>query len=307
MGRKQKLRQERKIKNKNSTSAEVAATSEATSEPSEAAIAEEIDIQFPKSDEYIQSTANTHIINGIEHYALNNGERYQLFKQGAAKHGCVHSMRVMGEMQSTRMHIHLAVPWLLEGAIRGSVECTVKLLLQYYIDKTKPYQHQKADALQDYWGEIINNTDTRLPNFAMKEVKHRLGRNCVICSKTDTKTLTLQQCRGCSYYCYCSETCQTTHWEERNHRGECKQLRILNKYHKPYAKAIRDATIRGDIHPALEKLRYKLGLTRPLEDYHELMHNNTQDGKPINPRDYVVAREDGTVWVGSIPISIGTS
>jgi hypothetical protein len=64
-------------------------------------------------------------------------------------------------------------------------------------------------------------------------------------------------------YCYCSKVCQTAHWEKTNHRSECKQLQILNKYHKPYAKDIRDAVIRGetDIY-ALEKLRYKLGLTR---------------------------------------------
>jgi hypothetical protein len=306
MGRKQKLRQERKIKN-NSTSAEVAATSEATSEPSEAAIAaisEEIDGQFPKSDEYIQATADTRIINGGAHLF----ELFQLFIQGATEHGCIHSMNCLGSMlaDGESGHIHLAHPWLLEGAIRGSVDCTILLIAECYIDKTEPYQYQKPRALQDYWGKITNNTDNRLPNLSMKEFKHRLGRECIICSKTDTKTLTLQQCRGCSYYCYCGERCQTTHWEEHNHRGECKQLRILNKYHKPYVKAIRDAAIRGDIHPALEKLRYKLGLTRPLEDYQEL-YNNTHDGKPINPRDYVVAREDGTVWVGSIPFSIGTS
>ena len=177
-----------------------------------------------------------------------------------------------------------------------------------YRDQAEP--NRNADTLYGYWGNISISADTRQNPKDKNVLKHRVGRTCIICSKTDTKTFTLKQCIGCSFYCYCSETCQTTHWKEHNHRGECKQLRILNKYHKPYAKAIRDAAIRGDKEiPSLEKLRYKLGLTRPLEDYQELITYNTHDGKLINPKDYVVAREDGTVWVGSFPSSspIGTS
>ena len=326
MGRKQKLRQERKIKNKNSTSAVVTTTAEVTveatsegrlSEAAMKAIVDELDNMFPKSDEYVQATMDTQIINGKEHYKLHPFEQYALVKQGATEHGCVHSMLFIDttlrkrstttEGHRNRMYIHLGLPWLLEGAIRGSVRCIMILIGGYYLDKAEP--NRNADVLIDYWGKIVNNTDTRLcrdPSF-LNSLKHHLGRKCVICSKIDTNTFTLKQCIGCSFYCYCSESCQTTHWNEHNHRGECKQLRILNKYHKPYAKVIRDAAIRGDIHPALEKLRYKLGLTRPLEDYQELIDYNTHDGKAINPKDYVVAREDGTVWVGSIPSSpIGT-
>ncbi|OEU06078.1 hypothetical protein FRACYDRAFT_231154 [Fragilariopsis cylindrus CCMP1102] len=322
MGRKQKLRQERKIKNKNPTSAVVTTAPEATVEaasegrmPEAAmkAIADEIDNMFPKSDEYVQAMMDmdTEIINGNEHYKLNNIEQYVLFKQGATEHGCVHSMLLMGKIlriwsATTKghcnpppMYIHLAYPWLLEGAIRGSFRCIMNLIGECYMHQAGP--DRRTDALFDYWGKIANNTDTRIPALGLNELKYRLGRKCVICSKTDTKTLTLTQCMGCSFHCYCSESCQTTHWNEHNHRGECKQLRILHKYHKPYAKAIRDAAIRGDIHPALEKLQYKLGLSRPLEDYQELIDYNTHDGKLINPKDYVVAREDGTVWVGSFP------
>ena len=104
MGRKQKLRQERKIKNKNPTSAVVTTTAEATVEAtsegisSEAAIsarAEEVDSVFPKSDKYVQATVDTQIINGNEHYKLRPSEQYALIKQGATEHGCVHSMLLM--------------------------------------------------------------------------------------------------------------------------------------------------------------------------------------------------------------------
>ncbi|OEU07097.1 hypothetical protein FRACYDRAFT_252140 [Fragilariopsis cylindrus CCMP1102] len=204
------------------------------------------------------------------------------------------------------MYMHLAHPWLLEGAIRGNFRCIMTLIGEYYFDHAE--LNRNADVLIDYWGKIAHNANSRLPNLALNGLKDRLVRTCVICSKTDTNTSTLKQCIGCSFHCYCSETCQTTHWKDRKHRNECKQLRILNKYHKPYFNEIRDAVIRGDKEiPSLEKLRYKLGLTRPLEDYQELIDYNTHDGKLINPKDYVVAREDGTVWVGSFPSSpIGT-
>jgi hypothetical protein len=47
-------------------------------------------------------------------------------------------------------HIHLALPWFLEGAIRGSYKSTIQLMAEFYLDKAEP--NRKADALQDYWG-----------------------------------------------------------------------------------------------------------------------------------------------------------
>lgn len=66
--------------------------------------------------------------------------------------------------------------------------------------------------------------------------------------------------------------------------------------------------MRGDIViPALEKLRYKLGLSRPKEDYEELRDNNTRNGKTIIPSQYGIGRDDGTVWIGSFPHQTGLS
>ena len=304
--------------NKSPTAAVVTTTSEATVEATVEATSEgmlleedmarlarmkEIDSVFPKSDEYVQAT-DTHIINGNEQYALliNDDERYALVKQGAIEHGCVHSIFFMGEKstKSNRMSLHLCQPWLLEGAIRGSYQCIINLIERYVYQNES--SDESADALFSYWWEIALNIDPDPCNDDLTELKGDLGQQCESCSKTNTET-TLKECIGCKWYCYCSVTCQTTHWNEHNHRGECKQFQILNKYHKPYAKAIRDAAIRGDMHPALDKLRYKLGLSRPLQEYEELMQKSTHDGKAIDPENYVVAREDGKVWVGSFPSS----
>ena len=324
MGRKQKLRQEKKrnIKNKAAATAEVTAAAAAvattfSTEDAKVETAEEkvlavrvrreerheeralaLDNQLPRSDAYVQARAD----------AANNsaGEEFELFKRGATEDGCVHSMQCMGFMLMDA-YMCLALPWFLEGAIRGSFRSTVRLMQKFYLP------NRKADALQGYWWTITKkyySGSGLLDEIQFENLKGLVERECIICSKTDTKTLTLKQCEGCSVYCYCGEECQTIHWKERKHRNECKQVHILNKYHKPYAKEIRDAVIRGDKEiPSLEKLRYKLGLTRPRKEYIEFHEpTSTHNGKIINPDDYVVAREDGTVWVGSTPSSpIGTS
>ena len=80
----------------------------------------------------------------------------------------------------------------------------------------------------------------------------------------------------------------------------------MNKYHKPYAKEICAASIRGEAHPALKKLGHKLGLSRPTDDYQELKMG-THEGKAMIPLEYIHPREDGTVWFGSTLNTIGTS
>ncbi|OEU11285.1 hypothetical protein FRACYDRAFT_246399 [Fragilariopsis cylindrus CCMP1102] len=251
---------------------------------------EELDNQLPKSEMYVQAMAGTDSITTLV-------EQFRLWNRGITENDCVHCMFIMGLILGNPSfvrctHAHAALPWHLEGAIRGGSKCTMNLIRAIYISKADP--NRKTAALMDYWGKISKKyfCDVALVDtIELKNAKSLLVRECIICSKTDTKTFTLQQCQGCSVYCYCSEACQTKHWNEYKHRNECKQVQILNKYHKPYAKKIRDAVIRGDKeNPSLEKLRYKLGLTRP-DDDSELL--------PINPDDYLVGREDGTVWVGS--------
>ncbi|OEU09869.1 hypothetical protein FRACYDRAFT_248118 [Fragilariopsis cylindrus CCMP1102] len=236
-------------------------------------------------------------------------EAVGLYHYLAVVYGCVRSMADLGSFFSECVEfkkLHVATPWLLEGAIRGSGVCRFLLTTNVYEET----ETNTAYALNTYWLEMHAKFNTydehQFDNSMVKHYKNAVLKSCVMCSKTDSKTLTLQQCKGCSLYCYCSETCQTDHWHEFNHKGECKQLHILNKYHKPYAKEIRDAAIGGNNHPALDKLRHKLGLSRPLQEYEELMKHDTHDGKPIDPEDYLVGREDGTVWVGSTPHPIGS-
>jgi hypothetical protein len=229
----------------------------------------ELSDEYPVSDLYKRSIE----LRGKDMDTNDALEAINLNYRLAIECGCVHSMYDIGyffyDYLINGRTMHLAPPWLLEGAIRGSY--TSQMLLTNVYQKAKP---EPPQALMAYWlkmnSKFNNYNEYKFDSSYLKNFKNKIGRFCIICSKTDTKTLSLQQCKGCSFYCYCGETCQMTHWEEHNHRGECKQLNILNKYHKPYAKEKRDAAINGETHPALDKLRYKLGLSRPVKEYNEL-------------------------------------
>ena len=86
---------------------------------------------------------------------------------------------------------------------------------------------------------------------------------------------------------------------------ECRQLKILREYYKPYAREIREAIIRGDDPKTMDRLQTlqtKLELNQPKEQYKELLLllNNNNSNCP-NPYKYLVARKDGTLHIGSTP------
>ena len=92
-------------------------------------------------------------------------------------------------------------------------------------------------------------------------------------------------------------------WQEGQHAGVCRQLGLLQRYHKPFAKKIRmDIAVRGiaptEI-PELVELRHRLGLSRPQADYQELLEA-AQEGR-LDPVQLILPRKDGTVQIGSFP------
>ena len=131
-----------------------------------------------------------------------------------------------------------------------------------------------------------------------KKVKNALNNNCNICLEPESDLVELKTCNGCKLTAYCSKECQTIHWEEKTHKNECNQLKILMEYHEPYANKIREQIMRGDdpksIIP-LQKLRNKLGLTRPRMEYEEYLDRKNLD----DPRALLFPRNNGTVYVGS--------
>merc|ERR1712238_547799 len=129
-----------------------------------------------------------------------------------------------------------------------------------------------------------------------------------------TPTVTLEKCGYCKYYSYCGKDCQLSHWYH-THMNQCRHLKKLRKYYKPYAKSIRKQLTSAEDPksiPELQVLRAKLGLTRPIsQEYTDLfalleeqaakVDKSKEVDKTISPNryEYLVARKDGTVHVGS--------
>ena len=77
-------------------------------------------------------------------------------------------------------------------------------------------------------------------------------------------------------------------WQEGQHAGVCRQLGILQQYHKPFAKKIRrDIAVHRiaprDI-PELQELRQRLGLSRPQADYQDRLDARIDSVQLILPR-----------------------
>ena len=214
------------------------------------------------------------------------------YLRGSRTDGCVrcmhqyhwHHENIHG---ANMMQLLVRLPWLFEAAIRGDYTAIAKLSY-FYFDNG---QQQATSALNYYWGKRARILHPQLPSNTkeiLKNFKEHQGDRCAVCNTPccdDPRALI--QCSGCSYYCYCSKEHQIEHWNTWNHRGECKQLQILNTYHKPYAKQIHRAILLGD-EPAtireLQLLRTKLGLNRPTEDY-EKMNIEEDDTEYAPPAD----------------------
>ena len=152
--------------------------------------------------------------------------------------------------------------------------------------------------------QLMSGDDTEEEARAnSRAIKDEVGRKCHVCGKRDSDAVTLEKCARCKFYFYCGKDCQLRHWKEQGHMGECRQLKILKKHHKPCADKIREGVIRGDPDiPELQKLRSKLGLTRPEEECQEL--SEELSGGKSSTKDYcefLVSRKDGTVYFGSTP------
>ena len=100
MGRKQKLRQEkRNIKNKAAAAEVTAAAAEVTAAAAANAAEEKalaLEDQLPKSDMYVQALYMADTDN------ITRREQFELFKQGATEDACIHSICLLYTSPSPR-------------------------------------------------------------------------------------------------------------------------------------------------------------------------------------------------------------
>ena len=267
------------------------------------------DYLFPKSNVYVKAAlfekkGNLHkstkfYLQGIENSCVQCifGYSVLLIKEGHT------SSTPIDLPWKDNKHINLVFPLLLEGSIRGHAGALTYLNAYCYGGSFQ--LGASLDALDNYWSKDFDNkyvNDVGIENLR-KFRKTQTGEACEVCGKRDSDTVTLKRCDRCTFYYYCSTTtdCQSKHWRA-GHEGECRQLEILKKYHRPYGKKIRSDIFNGidpkDI-PELQELRDRLGLSRPKTEYQDLL--NKAKLLSIN---LIIPKKDGTVQLGSFPGSI---
>ena len=249
---------------------------------------------------------SNHLYVGHRYMELNRLDLAAGALLRGAEYGCISCMVYYVNVQWDFKNIHLALPWILEGAIRGNVWCMDRFVKFF---ETKPGH---ACALGNFWTKMViefasTTYGTHLTHEYRIRVKKTRASTCFVCEKTELdEGVTLEKCGTCKYVSYCGKECQLHHWQEEkgNHMGECRQLNLLQEYYKPYAREIREAIIRGDDPKTMDRLqtvRTKLGLNQPKEQYNELsLLLNNNNGISIAYK-YLVARKDGTLLIGSTP------
>ena len=223
--------------------------------------------------------------------------------------------KMVAELFTDNIHLHLVLPLLLEGAIRGNHDAMLQVCRAYSV-VSYDYEEKNvsrvghslpATPLVLYWSKHVSKNfdreDRTQAKKKDKEEKERIGTECSVCEKEDSETVTLRKCDGCKFYYYCSKECQQKMWREGQHAGVCRHLGLLNKYHKPFAKKIwKDIVVHGiapqDI-PELQELRQRLGLSRPQEDYQDQLEE--VQALRLDSAQLILPRKDGTVQIGSFP------
>jgi len=258
------------------------------------------------------------IVQGIQHGCVRCMivHAYEVLYAGATK------IAEKDEHFHNNKHLHLALPLFLEGFIRGNF-FSDDILDYERIYHEHAMSHDEEDharfgdlnparPLCLYWKKFSLKKDHKNDDWEdrtqvkqdCKAVKKERSNHCAMCKKEeDPGTVTLRKCDGCHFYFYCNRKCQKKMWVEGQHAGVCRQLGILQKYHKPFAKKIwEDIVVHRkapkDI-PDLQELRRQLGLSRPLADYQDLL-DAAKEGR-LESADLILPRQDGTVQIGSFP------
>ena len=202
------------------------------------------------------------------------------FKRGVDSDGCVPCMVFCVIILQERGKYYLLLPYAFEGAIRGQIGC-MNALVDCYQKQSQP---ASAMALSSLWTKIkIELGDTDNSEVDRKRINKTAANNCYFCGREDLEDndVTIVKCGICKYYSYCGKNCQTRHWKEGQHMNECRQVILLRKYCKPqYVKEIREAIIGGQDPKeirTLQRLRMKIGLNRPKEEYEELLLSLAND------------------------------
>ena len=266
-------------------------------------------IDFPMSKYYV---VGRNLKIGFRDSNFHNAAK--AFRHGIEVDGCLWCMSNYATLQISDINGSLndkfqkSLPWCLEGAIRGHT-FSITLLLHYFYDPTITTTHT-VRGLRNFWTKIKAELDRDDCNFSQQErkaIRDEFRSKCGFCGTTELP----DQCRcaGCRCYAYCSKECQRLDWFDRNHRGECRQLKLLKHHYRNQAKDIRTAITDGNDPKTirrLQKIRTKLGLNQPRTNCERLVKLLEDDNLKAEARfECITGRpKDGTVHIGSTPNTI---
>ena len=153
---------------------------------------------FPTSDFY--QRGNHLIANGGGRETISNNVM-GIYLQGAET-GCIPSMVNYANCYLSQYKPHLALPFLLEGAIRGHPNAVALLLCRCYANLPQ-------FSLYFYWSNTVKNwagiEEERYKQFfgGAKKMKNQFDNTCCICSEQQSDLVDLKTCNGCKLSFYC--------------------------------------------------------------------------------------------------------
>ena len=219
MGKKSKANRKRAPVATATATQPVAVAAVATSAPATAVVKAGSGVEeFPES---------TFFAEGESFFKKGNFSKAEKKYRQGIEHGCVpcmfaYSMKILSdgasspieniktytELINNNTNLHLALPFLLEGAIRGNYDAIMKLGGVYCEarhatedDVIGIGRYLPAAPLILYWKKHASQTKedrTRIKQVN-KGVKENYGSTCSVCRKYDSETVTLLKCDGANF------------------------------------------------------------------------------------------------------------
>mmetsp|Transcript_19931 Transcript_19931/g.21366 ORF Transcript_19931/g.21366 Transcript_19931/m.21366 type:complete len:236 (-) Transcript_19931:991-1698(-) len=138
------------------------------------------------SQEFVFFVIGYRLFHNREFLTKNKTQKLAMdaFLKGCVQEGCVPCMFYYCHMQLALGRVHLALPWLLEGAIRGHLPCQHRLVNECY-NEAAP---EEVDVLSNFWAKILISHGSHYITEDMRnDARTKNGNHCFSCGKKRTQ------------------------------------------------------------------------------------------------------------------------
>mmetsp|Transcript_19522 Transcript_19522/g.21559 ORF Transcript_19522/g.21559 Transcript_19522/m.21559 type:complete len:555 (+) Transcript_19522:659-2323(+) len=136
------------------------------------------------SQEFVFFVIGDRLFHNREFLTKNKTQKLAMdaFLKGCVQEGCVPCMFYYCHMQLALGRVHLALPWLLEGAIRGHLPCQHRLVNECY-NEAAP---EEVDVLSNFWAKILISHGSHYITEDMRnDARTKNGNHCFSCGKKE--------------------------------------------------------------------------------------------------------------------------